>query len=324
MSLIMTQNQNVAQNDLAAQAQYTDRYTKSVDQLGQQGADRLQIRLGGIYALERLAHDSPRDQPTIIEILAAFIRGTRTLVPADLDPPSADARPTNNPSPGTAPCQQQDLTADARAALTVLGRRDTSRDNATVVDLRQTCFAGVNLGHMKLESIDFAGSDFVGAHLFFADLHHVDLQYAHLAGADFHGALLTEAQLSSADLQGTNLAGADLTSVGFQSAHLQGAKLMVASLDHANFDHSDLREAQLGAAFLRGAQLTFAQLIHANLDGATLTDANLLSSDLASANLNGANLTGSDLTSANLTGAQHNPGTVIRNVHTEQTKGAWW
>src|SRR4051794_10233968 len=51
-SLNVTQGQNAAQNALAAQSQYTDRYTKAVDQLGQQGVDRLQIRLGGIYALE--------------------------------------------------------------------------------------------------------------------------------------------------------------------------------------------------------------------------------------------------------------------------------
>jgi hypothetical protein len=69
VSLIVTQDQNLAQNDLTAQAQYTDRYTKAIEQLGQLCVDRLQSRLGGIYALERLAHDSPRDQPTIIEVL---------------------------------------------------------------------------------------------------------------------------------------------------------------------------------------------------------------------------------------------------------------
>lgn len=40
VSLIVTQDQNLAQNDLTAQAQYTDRYTKAIEQLGQLGVDR--------------------------------------------------------------------------------------------------------------------------------------------------------------------------------------------------------------------------------------------------------------------------------------------
>jgi hypothetical protein len=59
---------------VAEQGQYTDRYSRTIEQLGQQGEDQLQVRLGAIYALERLARDSPRDQSTIIEVLAAFIR----------------------------------------------------------------------------------------------------------------------------------------------------------------------------------------------------------------------------------------------------------
>ena len=45
---------------LSLQGQLTDRYTKAVEQLGD---DKLDIRLGGIYALERLAVDSQRDTP---------------------------------------------------------------------------------------------------------------------------------------------------------------------------------------------------------------------------------------------------------------------
>src|SRR5947209_20071799 len=40
---------------LAQQGHITDRYTKAIEQLG---ADKLNVRLGGIYALERIAVDS--------------------------------------------------------------------------------------------------------------------------------------------------------------------------------------------------------------------------------------------------------------------------
>jgi hypothetical protein len=42
------------QNALSEQGQITGRYTSAVDQIGTQGDDRLQTRLGGVYALERL------------------------------------------------------------------------------------------------------------------------------------------------------------------------------------------------------------------------------------------------------------------------------
>jgi Pentapeptide repeats (8 copies) len=39
--------------------QITERYTKAIDQLG---SDKLDVRLGGIYALESIAHDSGEDR----------------------------------------------------------------------------------------------------------------------------------------------------------------------------------------------------------------------------------------------------------------------
>jgi hypothetical protein len=43
---------------LTEQGQVTDRYTKAVEQLG---SDKLDVRIGGIYALERVARDSATD-----------------------------------------------------------------------------------------------------------------------------------------------------------------------------------------------------------------------------------------------------------------------
>ena len=56
---------------LAREGHVTDRYTKAIEQLG---SDRLNVRLGAIYALERIMIDSARDHPTIVEVLAAFVR----------------------------------------------------------------------------------------------------------------------------------------------------------------------------------------------------------------------------------------------------------
>jgi hypothetical protein len=58
-------------HDLDRDSNRTERYTKAVEQLGHASSD---IQLGGIYALERIAHDSKRDRGVINEVLSAFIR----------------------------------------------------------------------------------------------------------------------------------------------------------------------------------------------------------------------------------------------------------
>ena len=64
----------------------TDRYTKAIEQLG---SDKLDVRIGGIFALERIARDSARDHPTVMEVLAAFIRehSHEQWPPPDSGPP---------------------------------------------------------------------------------------------------------------------------------------------------------------------------------------------------------------------------------------------
>ena len=56
---------------LNREGQITERFTRAIDQLGSRTLD---VRLGGIYALERIANDSENDRETIFAVLAAFIR----------------------------------------------------------------------------------------------------------------------------------------------------------------------------------------------------------------------------------------------------------
>ncbi len=58
--------------EVAREGQITDRFTRAVDQLGKK--DQIEIRLGGIYALERIARDSQKDHWTVMEVLTAYVR----------------------------------------------------------------------------------------------------------------------------------------------------------------------------------------------------------------------------------------------------------
>ena len=86
------------------EGQITERFTRAIDQLG---SKVLEVRIGAIYALERLARDSRLDRQAIIEILTAYLREhARHDGPLDAD------RPSEHPPP-----------ADIQALLTVIRRR---------------------------------------------------------------------------------------------------------------------------------------------------------------------------------------------------------
>jgi hypothetical protein len=108
-------------HELTEQGQVTDRYTKAIEQLG---SEKLDVRIGGIYALERIARDSVRDHPTVMEVLTAFIR-EHSREPW---PPPDDGG--QEPERSTRP--------DVQAALTVIGRRSTEHDiSFGAIDLRR-------------------------------------------------------------------------------------------------------------------------------------------------------------------------------------------
>src|SRR5262249_24358869 len=68
------QRQNRDTLDETRRAQLTERFTKAIDQLGQMADDKLDIRLGGIYALEQIAKESKELHRPVMEILTAFLR----------------------------------------------------------------------------------------------------------------------------------------------------------------------------------------------------------------------------------------------------------
>ncbi|GAD83413.1 hypothetical protein NCAST_19_01145 [Nocardia asteroides NBRC 15531] len=129
------------QYGLSAQGQVTERFTNAVESLG---SEKVNVRLGGIYSLERLAKDSAEDQPTIIEILSGFIR---TQAPADTPACTLPELVRDDSAPRgwryAGPLPQTAI--DVQAALTVLGRRNVNHDAGALPDLSGTCLAEAHL-----------------------------------------------------------------------------------------------------------------------------------------------------------------------------------
>lgn len=303
------------QNAVAEQGQFTDRFTNAVDQLDRAGAHHLQARLGAIYALERLARDSPRDHPMIVEVLAAFIRTTTSKRAV------ADT---------VGPCFEQNVNPDVQAALTVLGRRNSTHDQTSRINLRGVClhgadlsgadFAHADLGEVDLGDANLSGTNLGGADLGRANLGRVNGFEVYLAGADLSAACLSEAELGAADLSGAHLGVADLSSANLSKADLREAYLGGATLSRATLSLADL-----GAANLDSANLNDVYLIRSNLRYANLSEAKLGAADLGGADLEGADLRGAYLGGADLGGAEHDEDTKVSfAVINEFTAGVWW
>jgi uncharacterized protein YjbI with pentapeptide repeats len=254
--------------NLSREGQVTDRYTRAIEQLG---SEKLDVRIGGIYALERVARDSPEDHPTVMEVLTAFIREHSR----EQWPPSEDGIP-----------EQERLTRpDVQAAVTVTGRRDAKRD---------------------ILPINLAGADLTRAHLTAAHLVGADLTDAHLTGARLADAVLTDAHLARADLTGAHLIAANLRDADLRDADLTGARLLGAVLNNAH-----LAGARLTGADLADAQLISARLTAADLSGADLTGSVLALARLDGADLTGSVLAGVDLTDARLVGVMWPEGAQV-------------
>src|SRR5215213_4937552 len=86
---------------ITREGQITERFTRAIDQLG---SDELEIRLGGIYALERIARDSEQEHWPIMEVLTAYVRQhTRRRLPNEGDKRDVEEEPfeeTGFASPG--------------------------------------------------------------------------------------------------------------------------------------------------------------------------------------------------------------------------------
>ncbi len=257
-------NKNV---ELTGSRLITERFSKAVEQLG---SDKIEVRLGGIYALERIAHDSDRDHWTIMEVLTSFIQEKTSIKMITEEEIRAKAfelwRNDSGDQSNSEGSYRADaisalkthvVTKDIQAALTVIGRRqqkdapekqlDLSDANLRGASLREDAnlrgalLCRVNLGGAILWDVNFSGANLLGA----------DLSGAILQGSDFSGAILCGVNLSGANLSGTDLSGAILT-----LADLRGAKFLGAKLFGTYLHDSDLGDAQdLTAEQLKDAKL---------------------------------------------------------------------
>ncbi|MGW5331077.1 pentapeptide repeat-containing protein [Streptomyces sp. NPDC004014] len=234
----------------------TDRFSRAVDQLG---SDKLDVRIGGLHALWRIAEQSARDREAIISIQAAYLRTHLPWPPVAPVSPAADV-PINDIAP------LETRAADAQVALTALGvlcqHREQSWVNLSVTDLRRADCDG-----LWFPEVNFDRACMEAAGLYHANLTQASLVSVNLRHADLTTAILRRARCSLADLRAAKLVETDLRDADFTKADLREANLRKASAHGAVFHRADLRMADL-----RGTDLSTANLAEALLTGALASE----------------------------------------------------
>ncbi|MEU7527067.1 pentapeptide repeat-containing protein [Saccharothrix sp. NPDC042600] len=193
----------------AREGQLTDRYSKAVEQLA---SPAVEVRLGGIYALERLASDSPRDRPTVRDVLAAYLRNRDFCAPPPNPTCTASIRDMYVSSTTTplatdltaALTTALALTADGDDPLDLTGARFPRAQFPETARLRRVDLSSADLAFAAFGG-DLSSSTFRNACLTYGRLHDVDLRGADLTGADLYHADLAGARLDGADLRGADL-----------------------------------------------------------------------------------------------------------------------
>jgi hypothetical protein len=253
----VTLMRHFAQTEADRQRRITESFSKAIEQLG---SKQLEVRLGGIYALERISQESSQDYWTVMESLAAFVREQTQRTEAKRTAKPLEERiraiahslwekagePEGRSEELWAEAVRQEKlgappAADIAAVLTVINRR--SKDNRELE-------RAIDLSWAVLRWADLKEADLKGALLFAAHLEHADLYGAHLEDASLLGARLEGTDLYKTHLERARLPGAHLEGANLEQAYLEGANLRGAHLEGADLSFAEgLTQEQIDSAY---------------------------------------------------------------------------
>ncbi len=253
----------------------TDRINKAVEGLGAEKSVKrdskewtepnIEVRIGALYALERIMQDSERDHIHIVELLCAYIRNNAPIDLPDFPEDETDGVAWHDWRSDSLKHPRLDVDV----ALKVLenrskARRDLETSKEFRLVLERSSFAGLILMDREFQRANLRGAEMQGANLSWAKMQGADLSWAKMQGANLYGA-----KMQGADLYGAKMQGANLSWAKMQGANLYGAKMQGANLYGAKMQGANLYGAKMQGANLYGAKMDIAT----NLTAATLQGA---------------------------------------------------
>ncbi len=218
-----------------------ERYQQGAEMLG---SDVLSVRLGGIYALQRLANEHPQEYHVqIMRLLCAFVRNPTVESYGETGPAgqeTGEVAEVHEGRGGARPRQDVEAAMEAIATRSKIGIV-VERDADFWLDLRGAGLRDLNL--MNFKDVDLSWANISFANLSRVNLRpHTDISSIHAVKTDFSSACLVDVNLSGArlwgaDLSRTGLTGADLSDAVFLNIDkVLPCRLTQAQLDSARAD----------------------------------------------------------------------------------------
>jgi len=273
------------QSETARDRAYTELFTKAIEQLGAEkpakkvimGIDQdpttiddyvpnIEVRIGAIFALERIMKDSDKDAAAVVDTLAAYVR-ENCGEPQELEceiPEKQEGQSITDwvdaikkyfgnplkPKEGSLAARARALKnpatnrVDIKTALTVLGRRPLwLKDPSHFKDEKRQ---RADLSNVNLQGWDLSG---------------VDLEHCNLTNAKMQGAYISNTQMQGAYMRGAKMQGADM---GF--AQMQGANMNYAEMQGANMFGAQINEVQITEARRTAASVIWVDFTKASFD----------------------------------------------------------
>jgi hypothetical protein len=158
----------------ATERRITELYTKAVEQLGD---DKAPVRLGGLYALERLAQDNDAQRQTIVNVICAYLRMPFPATPDSMVAPIPGEEGTSTGTQTTAVPRMTSDTWQQEKQVRLTAQRilsehlyqpDTSQNPAGTSPSRfwpdvRLDLTGATLIDFNFQSCTVAEAQFVGA-----------------------------------------------------------------------------------------------------------------------------------------------------------------
>lgn len=205
----------------------TQQLNKAVEQLA---SEKIDVRLGGIYSLERLAGDSIRDRIAIITIISAYVR--------------EHALKSNTPD-----CDSMTEPAiDIQAGIYTIGQISAKKkyeegkdwQELPKIDLSGTCLVGLDA-----PGVDLEGAKFDNANLRRSDLSGAQLSAASIKNAKFDDARLNQSYLnlstiSDSTFTDANLQLANISQTTWGNVDIKGARMWGANRDRTKMNRTNI------------------------------------------------------------------------------------
>jgi uncharacterized protein YjbI with pentapeptide repeats len=230
---------------VSQQTQLTDEYSKAVEQLGNNSS---QIRLGGIYALQRLEENSDTYTSIVKNVLSMYIRQKSKL------PDSSKFD-------------------EIQAALTVIFPKVSSHDTTKTSDrinlsnsfLLDFDFSGSYLCNVKMDNCVCSGSSFKNAVITSSKAYGTNFN-----AADFSAAKISNTVFYGADFPGAVFRNASIINCNFKICNLKECDLSNSVIEHTDFTGADLTGALLfGADLSKSFGITKEQIAKAQINQLT-------------------------------------------------------